>query len=293
MNLVEAVDYVQTTLNVSSVFAQVLLKHAIGSRQIPAKWADQESARDLINIRELARSRLVMLPPGYGIDAESFRPLLLRRATVEGAAQLGGAATFRNSSQVYPFKAGPWMNLIEAVEYIQIVDELEFLDALAQLKAEIGNGIVGVQWNDQEDPQDFPDPNYLAKSQLLPIGPGFARDVGHAMEQYRRLLARTSDLQRLWPSLKEPTKVSPPSLDSKGGRGRPTVRELVRSTLEKMKDEQWSMNQLQITIATEVLRRNRKSFDDRGWSDRTVLRHLSKWLTEAGYSPPVKRKSRK
>ena len=72
MNLVEAVDYVQTTLNVSSVFAQVLLKHAIGSRQIPAKWADQESARDLINIRELARSRLVMLPPGYGIDAESL-----------------------------------------------------------------------------------------------------------------------------------------------------------------------------------------------------------------------------
>ena len=34
------------------------------------------------------------------------------------------------------------MNLIEAVEYIQIVDQLEFLDALAQLKAEIGNGIV-------------------------------------------------------------------------------------------------------------------------------------------------------
>lgn len=72
MNLVEAVSYVQTTLNVSSVFAQVLLKQAIGLSQVLARWANQESARDLPNNRELAGSRLFLLPPGYGINGEFF-----------------------------------------------------------------------------------------------------------------------------------------------------------------------------------------------------------------------------
>lgn len=81
------------------------------------------------------------------------------------------------------------MNLVEAVEYIEIVDELEFLDALAQLKEEIGNGIVDVQWKDKEGPQDRPNPDYLAKSELLPIGPGFARDAGKKMKPYRALLS--------------------------------------------------------------------------------------------------------
>jgi hypothetical protein len=174
--------------------------------------------------------------------------------------------------------------LVEATEYIQIADELEFLDALARLKVEIGNGFVGIKWEDQKDSEDGPDPNYLAKSQLLPIGPGFARDAGAQREPYRPLLVRTSDLQMVWPSPTARTKVSTPlHVHKRAGRG--SARQLIWTTLSRMQSEQWSMNQPHIKLVKEVLRRNGKKFEDSGWNDRTVLRHVSKWLAENGYGP--------
>lgn len=67
--------------------------------------------------------------------------------------------------------------------------------------------------------------------------------------------------------------------------GRPSIKQLVWHTLSQMRDEGYSMAQPQKTIADVIARRNGKQLGDRGWSERTVLTHVSDWLKENGLSP--------
>jgi hypothetical protein len=71
------------------------------------------------------------------------------------------------------------------------------MEALRQLKDEIGDGLVRLGWGNSQGPKDRPDARTLSTSQLLLIGTGIAPDVAEGI--YRRLLVDGSDVQRLWP----------------------------------------------------------------------------------------------
>jgi hypothetical protein len=98
------------------------------------------------------------------------------------------------------------MSLVEAAEHIRIAEDCDSMEALRQLKKEIGDGMVPVQWEDSQEPKDCPDPKHMQASQLLLFGTGFAPDNDD--ENYRPLLVERSAVQRLWPLSSNPTKGS-------------------------------------------------------------------------------------
>jgi hypothetical protein len=89
------------------------------------------------------------------------------------------------------------MSLVEAVEHIRMSQRCNSVEALRQLKGEIGDGMVRVQWEDSEGPKDYPDSQYLQSSQLLLVGTGLAPDS--LREEYRPLLVERSAVEKLWP----------------------------------------------------------------------------------------------
>ena len=194
--------------NVNSVSAQVALKKKIGLDELPVKWADARGPRDIPGIQKLALSQLVLSTPGLAPDCMSLRPLLVLRSAVLAAWPLGGNETdlVHESSQVGSCQTAQWMSLVEAAEHIRIVEDCDSIEALAQLKKEIGDGMVPVQWEDSQEPKDCPDPQHMKASQLLLFGTGFVPDNDD--EYYRPLLVERSAVQRLWPLSSNPTKGS-------------------------------------------------------------------------------------
>ena len=89
------------------------------------------------------------------------------------------------------------MSLVEAIEHIRMSQHCNSIEALHQLKREMNDGMVRVQWEDSVKPKDRPDPKYLQTSQLLLIGTGFALD--NVQRMYRPLLVERSAVQKLWP----------------------------------------------------------------------------------------------
>jgi hypothetical protein len=51
-------------------------------------------------------------------------------------------------------KSGParWMNLVEALAHIQLIEKCNSLSAQVQLKRNIGNGVIPVKWADSHGP---------------------------------------------------------------------------------------------------------------------------------------------
>lgn len=130
-----------------------------------------------------------------------MRPLLLLRSGVFAAWPQGGNEI--DSKPGTPRaevsrQASPWMSLVEAVEHIRIVEDCDSIKALFQLKTEIGDGIVRVQWGDSQGPKDRPDPKYLQASQLLLVGLGVAPDNARA-KIYRPLSVERLGVWKLWP----------------------------------------------------------------------------------------------
>ena len=207
MTLLKALEHIQLVEKCDSVTAQVRLKNEIGHGSIPVKWANPKRPNDKPNISKLQRSQLVLSGEGLAPSGLNLRPLLVLRSAVhatwpettsEGAAPLEAHSNARSNpaQQDANEEYGQWMSLVEAVEHIRMSQHCNSVEALRQLKGEIGDGMVRVQWEDSEGPKDCPDSRYLQSSQMLLIGTGFAPD--NVQEDYRSLLVERSAVQELW-----------------------------------------------------------------------------------------------
>jgi hypothetical protein len=209
MTLLEALEHIQSSEKCDPVAAQVDLKHEIGHRVIPVKWADSEGPDDKPDVSELQRSQLVLSGPGLALSGQSLRPLLVFRPSVHATwprtiskvttspeeANSNGARdpAQRKAEEKYE----QWMSLVEAIERIRMSPRCDSIEALRQLKREVNDGMVQVQWEDSDGPKDSPDPKYLQGAQLLLIGTGFAPD--NVQKIYRPLLVERSAVRELWP----------------------------------------------------------------------------------------------
>jgi hypothetical protein len=199
MSLNEALKHINSILNAGSVSAQVALKEKIGAGEIPVKWADSEPPRDTPDIRELAVSQLILLEPGFASDGWSYRPLLMLRSAVHSAWPSGKSRSspLIKGPQSIPSQVAPWATLVEAVDHIRVVEDCDSIEALKQLKTEIGDGTVPVRWRNSSDAEGLPDTKYLRQAELLLVCTGFAPDI--VERKYRALLVERSSLQEVWP----------------------------------------------------------------------------------------------
>jgi hypothetical protein len=90
------------------------------------------------------------------------------------------------------------MSLVEAVEHIRIVEGCDSIEALRQLKTEIGDGMVQIRWADRAA-DDEPDGKRLSASDLILAGTGIALDEREG--RWRPLLIQASAVYTLWPNL--------------------------------------------------------------------------------------------
>ncbi len=208
MPLLEALDHIQSVENSDSVVAQVRIKLRIGCQVIPVKWADADGPNDKPNVRKLQRSQLVLSGSGLALSGLSLRPLLVLRSAVQATwpqttttaaapSEAHSNASIISIRLAADEKYEEWMSLVEAIEHIRMSQHCDSVEALRQLKREMGDGMVGVQWENSRGLKDHPDPKYLQSSQLLLIGTGFAPD--NVREMYRPLLVERSAMQKLWP----------------------------------------------------------------------------------------------
>ena len=208
MTLVEALEHVQSVEECDSAAAQKLLKHEIGHLAIPVKWADSRGPNDKPNVGKLQRSQLVLSGSGLALSDLSLRVLLVLRSAVRATwpRTTGEVAAppEANSNAVRDLaqweseeKYEQWMSLVEAIEHIRMSQHCDSVEALRQLKREMRDGMVRVQWDDLKGPKDRPNPEYLQASQLLLIGTGLAPD--NLEEIYRPLLVERFAAQKLWP----------------------------------------------------------------------------------------------
>jgi hypothetical protein len=70
---------------------------------------------------------------------------------------------------------------------------------------------------------------------------------------------------------------SPGGSARKDPRGRRSERDKIHQTLAQMRLEGVSLNKFHKTLAVEVAIRNGVKLGDKGWSDRTVVEHISGW----------------
>ena len=208
MTLVEALEHIQSVEKCDSVAAQVHLKHEIGHGVIPVKWADSKGPNDKPDVSQLQRCQLVLSGTGLAPSGLSLRSLLLFRPKVHATwsrttseavtpPEANSNARWEPAQLEAQEKYEQWMSLVEAIGHIRMSQHCNSVEALRQLKREMGDGMVRAQWADSEEPKDRPDPEYLQASQLLSIGTGFAPD--NVQEIYRPLLVERSAVQELWP----------------------------------------------------------------------------------------------
>jgi hypothetical protein len=267
MSLLEALRHIESVLNVSSisanvssVSAQVALKKKIGRDELPVKWADARGPRDIPGIQKLALSQLVLSTPGLAPDGMSLRPLLVLRSAVLAAWPLGRNETdlVHESSQVGACQAAQWMSLVEATDHIRIEEDCDSIEALRQLKKEIGDGMVPVQWEDSQEPKDCPDPQHMQRSEWLLFGTGFAPD-NH--DEYRPLLVERSAVQRLWPLSSNPTKGSAPT-------GSTSTTQPKKSPRRKVDDDQI------LSAARDIYRKRENDPPNMDESERLIRQRL-------------------
>jgi hypothetical protein len=88
-----------------------------------------------------------------------------------------------------------WMTLVEALEYIQSVENCDRVVAQVHLKHGIGRSVIAAKWADSSRPKDKPDVTKLLRSQLVLSGPGLAPfDLS-----LRSLLVLRQAVYAMWP----------------------------------------------------------------------------------------------
>jgi hypothetical protein len=281
INLNDALKYITSIQKCTSVEAQRHLKAKIGARTIPVKWSDSEGANDIPDPKYLQGTKLSLLEPGLAYDDDAYRPLMILhralrtawqnkvlKSNTELSAEFERAAPFFLSDKKHDDKIR-WMTLVSAEEHIEVLQNCDSVEALRQLKEDIGDGIVKVRWAD--DPVGKPDVVALKASQFILFGSGLAPDG----IKLRPLLVSSKDILRLWPEERnvENTPVEPPNADSR--HGRPTARETIRNTLSAMQSEGTLVKVNQSEIARRIIKLNNTSKDEPGWNMRTVLQHIA------------------
>ena len=192
LTLLQALEYIRDTKKCGPVEAQCQLKRATGEGTVPVKWADASGPTaelDEDDLTYLQGSQLVLRPPGFALDSGSsrLRPLSVLKAALIDAFSHGSQKTTTTSDEIeepkYDLarakaeeKRVRWMTLVQAVEHVQLLENCDSVEALRQLKIEIGDGLVHLEWADSTKLSYSPDAQYLKTSQLLLIGVGLAPD---------------------------------------------------------------------------------------------------------------------
>jgi hypothetical protein len=310
LTLNAALEHIRNVQNCTPIEAQRQLKVQIADGTIPVKWADSEGANDSPKPKYLQGTKLKVnlvgssfvasdSKPGSAHDEflETYRPLLVWRDAVfttwpDGTrtdkqnlqktleSQKPAAARTENENEQME-----WITLVDAEEHIEVLQKCDSVEALRQLKEEIGDGIVAVKWADEST--ESPDVGILKDSEMILTGPGLAHDG----KEYRQLLINRADILRLWPEPRDLVKQMPgKESNNETGPGRPSARGQIWTTLSEMQSQKIPLKGTQTEIAREVAKRNNRDFDDTGWNLRTVLKHISDWQKTNTPADPKMRK---
>jgi hypothetical protein len=283
LDLNHALKFITSTQKCTSVEAQRHLKAQIGAGTIPVKWSDSEGANDIPDPRYLQGTKLNLSGTGLAHDKRAYRPLMVLhsalltawqnkvlKSSAELSKEFGSAALVLQGDEKDNDEL-PWMTLVSAEEHIEVLQNCDSVEALRQLKEEIGDGIVKVRWAD--DLVDEPDVTALKASQFILFGSGLAPDG----TEPRPLLLNSEDILRLWPNEHHVKNITVEPSTAKSGPGRPTVRDRVWETLSDMQSRGEPIKGIRARIARKVVELNNVSFDDSGWSQRAVLDHIRDW----------------
>ena len=206
-----------------------------------------------------------------------------------------------------------WLTGKEAIDRIQLSERCQPRVAWRQLQNAIADKVIAVKWDSKfslpfdsdRPPDEETPPNHESfwRNTLMRYSDAFVLDyrvyrpIGDpdaftefAVERggfYRPILVARRAVETHWPiELGFPETTSKPQASSTlKKKGRPSPAEAIRQTLSQMKKEGASFNKIQKALAAEVAAKNGKSLGDKGWHDRTVVQHISKWLKDVGLSP--------
>jgi hypothetical protein len=209
-----------------------------------------------------------------------------------------------------------WMTLREAVAHIATADHCSFRAAWLQLRTAIGDQEVSVRWagvrvenhtsdGDQYFAEDLGPPmtkRFWESARAVFIGPGCVLDDPACQSQrirrkliregtlrYRGLLVLREHVEKIWPGGSAEHLASRESVSASndiGARGRPSAHDSVWQTLDRMRNGGANLGLSQKRLAELVAQDNDKKLDhDMGWSERTIVQHVSDWLKEQGLTP--------
>jgi hypothetical protein len=286
LDINSALEYITSTYKCRSIEAQRHLKAGVGARTIPVKWRDSDGASDIPDPEYLQGTKLNLSGTGLAHDKRAYRSLMVLHSALQTTWQNTILKSNLDLSEEFGRTApgllsdwdendgSRWMTLVSAEEHIEVLQHCDSVEALRQLKEEIGDGLVRVRWTD--DPVGKPDVAALKASQFILLGSGLAPDGA----ELRPLLLNSEDILRLWPVERdgENTPVQPPNANSRPGRK--SARETIRKTLSEMQSQGALKTSSLAEIARKVMRFNNIGEKQPGWSMRTVLQHISDWRDE-------------
>jgi hypothetical protein len=183
------------------------------------------------------------------------------------------------------------MTLAEAVDRICQCDGCDRRSALKQLRNALGDRSLDIKWKEYKRPpieyeglsagyRPPGDPRFWQQARIR--GAGVFDQIS---KSWRTLLILKDDVFRLWP---EPPDLPSASAESrqaitKAKGGRPTAKEDISRALDKLSPEKGlRVKDMPLKeLAARVARRCGKQLGgSRGWSLRTVQRHIRSWLEE-------------
>jgi hypothetical protein len=285
LNLNDALKHITSTNTCTSVEAQRHLKAQIGAGTAPVKWSNSAGTGDIPDPLYLRGTKFNLSGPGLAHDKHAYRPLMVLHSALPTARQNKIKSKVELSKEfesAAPDLLGDenekddlrWMTLVSAEEHIEVLQNCDSVEALRQLKEEIGDGIVKVRWAD--DPLGKPDVAALKASQFILFGSGLAPDG----TELRPLLVNSEDVLRLWPQEHDIKHFPVEPSNTKSGPGRPTKRDPVWETLFEMRSQGIPIKGNRTQIARKVVEINKVCFDDDGWSLGAVLGHIRAWINE-------------
>jgi hypothetical protein len=188
-----------------------------------------------------------------------------------------------------------WMTLREALAHIEKAEHCSVKAAWRQLGEAVADREVDARWPhaigltmDDWDDEDIGPPRdirfWKSARYILGVGGKHARLklIREGKLYYRSVLIRRDDVERIWPTGEGRAGER---ADIRRAEGRPSVKHAVWKTLQEMRDESHPLHTPQKQLATLVAKRNNRNLGDKGWSERTVIQHVSTWLRDKGLSP--------
>jgi len=216
-----------------------------------------------------------------------------------------------------------WMTLADAISQIRKVESCEREEAWIQLRKAISDGGVAVRWaNVSLEMSKVRPGEYVDEDDVPPTSKWFWATAwvrfsggGRILEDprqrpksvqrkllesglltFRRLIVLRTAVEAHWPvasttaahgETEDPRSESTSGTSKPSARtsGRPSAKGVVWSTLSQMQVEGFQMGRPQKALAVEIARRNNTQIGDRGWSERTLVTHISVWLAKRSSSP--------